>query len=172
MYFTASVVHRSLIPFWILLLWKIFLVWFTIVFELVVIYGWSLWSNFKYILDLFVTVIFRLCNFRSVVVDSNSLIWRACHFRVTYYAEFSPTKHRGKAIVLIEVFFALGGSLAALLTLLTLEPYGWRVWLIACALPSITFVIFVYVSIQTPKYPFLCLHADSQNTARKCLFFP
>ena len=66
--------------------------------------------------------------------------------RVTYYAEFMPTKFRGKAVVLIEVPFALGGAFAALLALLLIEQYGWRVWLIACAIPSVIFLLFSFVS--------------------------
>ncbi len=66
--------------------------------------------------------------------------------RVTYYAEFMPTRFRGRAVVLIEVPFALGGAFAALLGLLLIEPYGWRTWLVACAIPSVIFLIFSYVS--------------------------
>ena len=57
-----------------------------------------------------------------------------------------PTKFRGKAVVLIEVPFALGGSFAALLALLLIEPYGWRTWLVACAIPSVIFLLFSPVS--------------------------
>ncbi len=69
-------------------------------------------------------------------------------FRVTYYAEFMPTKFRGKAVVLIEVPFALGGAFAALLALLLIEQYGWSVWLVACAIPSAVFLLCSPVSIE------------------------
>ena len=45
--------------------------------------------------------------------ESYSLI----HYRVTYYTEFLPKKLRGACLVLIEVWWAIGSGLAALLAL-------------------------------------------------------
>ena len=39
------------------------------------------------------------------------------HYRVTYYTEFLPKKLRGACLVLIEVWWAIGSGLAALLAL-------------------------------------------------------
>ena len=64
---------------------------------------------------------------------------------VTYLAEFLPNRSRGRCVVLVGVFFAIGASLAVLLAICILMPYGWRWWLVACAMPSFVFVVFCLV---------------------------
>jgi len=60
---------------------------------------------------------------------------------VTLYAEFLPTKERGKCVVLLDCFWALGACLEVLLAMLVMPTLGWR-WLLAfSSLPSLCFVL-------------------------------
>jgi len=60
---------------------------------------------------------------------------------VTLYAEFLPTKQRGKCVVLLDCFWALGACLEVILAMLIMPTLGWR-WLLALsALPSLCFVL-------------------------------
>jgi len=60
---------------------------------------------------------------------------------VTLYAEFLPTKQRGKCVVLLDCFWALGACLEVVLAMLIMPSLGWR-WLLAVsALPSLCFVL-------------------------------
>ena len=60
---------------------------------------------------------------------------------VTLYAEFLPTKQRGKCVVLLDCFWALGACLEVILAMLVMPTLGWR-WLLALsALPSLCFVL-------------------------------
>ena len=49
---------------------------------------------------------------------------------VTLYAEFLPTKQRGKCVVLLDCFWALGACLEVVLAMLIMPSLGWR-WLLA-----------------------------------------
>ena len=60
---------------------------------------------------------------------------------VTLYAEFLPTKQRGKCVVLLDCFWALGACLEVILAMLVMPALGWR-WLLALSsLPSLGFVL-------------------------------
>ena len=60
---------------------------------------------------------------------------------VTLYAEFLPTKQRGKCVVLLDCFWALGACLEVILAMLVMPSLGWR-WLLALSsLPSLCFVL-------------------------------
>ena len=64
---------------------------------------------------------------------------------MTYFVEFLPNKLRGRWIMLMDVFFGLGGVITALFAILFLLPYGWRWWVFACAMPSLLFTILCFV---------------------------
>ena len=87
---------------------------------------------------------------------------------ITYLAEFLPNQSRGRCVVLVGVFFAIGASLAVLLAICILVPHGWRWWLAACAVPSFVFVIFCLVFgywlewfPRSPRYDLIT--GNSQN---------
>ena len=50
-----------------------------------------------------------------------------------------------------QVFWAIGGMLEVVLAILVLEPFGWRWWLVASALPTALFLVFCYVSILSEE---------------------
>ena len=46
---------------------------------------------------------------------------------ITLYAEYLPTIARGKAILVMSFFWAIGATFEAVLALLTMGPHmGWR----------------------------------------------
>ena len=90
---------------------------------------------------------------------------------ITYLAEFLPNQSRGRCAVLVGLFFAIGASLAVLLAICILVPYGWRWWLAACAVPSFIFVIFCLVFgywlewfPRSPRYDLIT--GNSENAFR------
>ncbi|KAF2348196.1 Major facilitator sugar transporter-like [Trinorchestia longiramus] len=60
---------------------------------------------------------------------------------VTLYAEFLPAKHRGKCVVLLDCFWALGACMEVGLAMLVMPSYGWVGLLGLSALPSVLFVL-------------------------------
>ena len=50
--------------------------------------------------------------------------------------EFIPTRHRGKYLVLLESFWAVGWLLAALVAFLLIPRYGWKIGFVAGAIPA------------------------------------
>lgn len=54
----------------------------------------------------------------------------------TYVSERVPAHERGRVIVLLESFWALGWLLAALIAYFVIPDYGWRVAMILGALPA------------------------------------
>ena len=87
---------------------------------------------------------------------------------ITYLAEFLPNQSRGPCLVIVAIFFAIGGSLAVLLAMAILVPYGWRWWLGACAVPSFVFVVFCLVFgswlellPRSPRYDLITGNTDN-----------
>ncbi|MBM7566349.1 MFS transporter [Paenibacillus sacheonensis] len=53
----------------------------------------------------------------------------------TLVSEFSPPEARGRTVVLLESFWAVGWILAAVLAYFVIPPYGWRIAVAVGALP-------------------------------------
>jgi len=71
---------------------------------------------------------------------------------VTLYAEFLPTKQRGKCVVLLDCFWALGACLEVILAMLVMPSLGWR-WLLALSsLPSLCFVLISSWLPESARY--------------------
>ena len=71
---------------------------------------------------------------------------------VTLMSEFSPAKHRGKFLVLLESFWALGWLLAALISYIIIPRFGWQAAFYIGALPSL-YVFYLWRSIpESPRY--------------------
>jgi len=67
---------------------------------------------------------------------------------VTLYAEFLPVKQRGKCVVLLECFWALGACLEVLLALFVMPTLGWK-WLLG--LSSLPLLLFTCVCPWLPE---------------------
>ena len=71
---------------------------------------------------------------------------------VTLMSEFSPAKHRGKFLVLLESFWALGWLLAALISYIIIPRFGWQAAFYIGALPAL-YVFYLWRSIpESPRY--------------------
>lgn len=77
---------------------------------------------------------------------------------VTLYAEFLPLAQRGKCVVLLESFWALGACFEVLLALFVMPTLGWQYLL---ALSSIPIFLFSMVCIWLPESA--RFHAASGN---------
>lgn len=61
---------------------------------------------------------------------------------VVLYAEFLPSQHRAKCVILTNVFWSIGAVLEVLLAILVMPTLGWR-WLLGfSALPLLVFSVF------------------------------
>lgn len=66
---------------------------------------------------------------------------------VTLYAEFLPTKQRGKCVVLLDCFWALGACFEVVLAMAVVPNLGWR-WLLGIsAAPLFVFACLTPVRI-------------------------
>lgn len=71
---------------------------------------------------------------------------------VTLVSEFSPAKHRGKFLVLLESFWAIGWLLAALVSYVIIPWLGWQSAFYIGALPAL-YVFYLWKSIpESPRY--------------------
>lgn len=71
---------------------------------------------------------------------------------VTLVSEFTPAKHRGKFLVLLESFWALGWLLAAIISYLIIPRYGWNVAFFIGAVPAL-YVFFLWKNIpESPRF--------------------
>ncbi|MFD2368731.1 MFS transporter [Brevibacillus sp. GCM10020057] len=70
----------------------------------------------------------------------------------TLVNEFAPPEKRGRTVVLLESFWAVGWILAAIISYFVIPVYGWRIAVIIGALPMV-YAWFVRRSIpESPKY--------------------
>jgi MFS transporter, putative metabolite:H+ symporter len=71
---------------------------------------------------------------------------------VTLVSEFSPVKHRGKFLVLLESFWAFGWLLAAIISYLIIPKFGWPIAFFIGFLPAL-YILFLWRSIpESPRY--------------------
>ena len=71
---------------------------------------------------------------------------------VTLVSEFSPAKHRGKFLVLLESFWAAGWLIAALISYVVIPRFGWQVAFFIGALPAL-YIFYLWKAIpESPRY--------------------
>lgn len=71
---------------------------------------------------------------------------------VTLVSEFTPAKHRGKFLVLLESFWAFGWLFAAVISYLIIPRYGWNVAFFIGAIPAL-YVFYLWKNIpESPRY--------------------
>ncbi|KAH8322543.1 hypothetical protein KR074_003173 [Drosophila pseudoananassae] len=71
---------------------------------------------------------------------------------VTLYAEFLPTKHKGKCVVLMDCFWALGACFEVVLALVVYPYYGWRGLLGLSATPLLIFTLLSPWLSESARY--------------------
>ena len=71
---------------------------------------------------------------------------------ITLVSEFSPAKHRGKFLVLLESFWAIGWLLAALISYIIIPRFGWQTAFYIGSLPAL-YVFYLLKSIpESPRF--------------------
>ncbi|HEX3015825.1 MAG TPA: MFS transporter [Desulfobacteria bacterium] len=71
---------------------------------------------------------------------------------VTLVTEYSPARLRGRFLVLLESFWAVGWLVAAIIAYLVIPKYGWPVAFFIGALPAL-YVYFIWRKIpESPRY--------------------
>eukprot|EP01130_Rhizamoeba_saxonica_P018622 TRINITY_DN9385_c0_g1_i1.p1 TRINITY_DN9385_c0_g1~~TRINITY_DN9385_c0_g1_i1.p1 ORF type:complete len:314 (+),score=55.86 TRINITY_DN9385_c0_g1_i1:59-1000(+) len=81
---------------------------------------------------------------------------------ITYMVEFLPPKNRGRIIMLVEIFWALGGILEAALAWIILPTLGWRWLLVFTASPLIFAFILVPFAYPSPRH-LLLIKKDQES---------
>lgn len=71
---------------------------------------------------------------------------------VTLVSEFSPVKHRGKFLVLLESFWALGWLLASVISYMIIPKFGWPLAFFIGFLPAL-YILYLWKAIpESPRY--------------------
>ncbi|AHM57935.1 putative metabolite transport protein YceI (plasmid) [Peptoclostridium acidaminophilum DSM 3953] len=70
----------------------------------------------------------------------------------TLVSEYSPTKDRGRNVIILESFWAWGWIAAALVAYLMIPVYGWRTAFWVGALPALFAAYFRKVVPESPRY--------------------
>ncbi len=70
----------------------------------------------------------------------------------TYVLESSPAEVRGKRVVYLETFWAIGSLVAALISFFVIPSVGWRVVFLIGSLPALYTLVLRYALPETPIY--------------------
>lgn len=70
----------------------------------------------------------------------------------TLVSEYSPTKYRGRNVIILESFWAWGWIAAALVAYLMIPVYGWRTAFWVGALPALFAAYFRKIVPESPRY--------------------
>ncbi|WEH11236.1 MFS transporter [Alicyclobacillus fastidiosus] len=70
----------------------------------------------------------------------------------TYVLESSPEEVRGRRVVFLEMFWAFGSLVAALVSFFVIPHSGWRVVFLLGAIPALYTIILRLALPETPKY--------------------
>lgn len=84
----------------------------------------------------------------------------------TMVTEFLPRKDRGRGIVLLESFWAVGWLVAALVSYLLIPRYGWRVGFLFGMLPAL---YILYLRRHIPESPRFLLETGRVSEARQVM---
>jgi MFS transporter, putative metabolite:H+ symporter len=67
-------------------------------------------------------------------------------------AEFMPTRHRGRMLALIALFYPVGGLLAAACASLVMPTLGWRGLFLIGVIPALMIFLVRWLVPETPRY--------------------
>jgi putative MFS transporter len=70
----------------------------------------------------------------------------------TLVSEFSPVKHRGRNVVILESFWAWGWIAAALVAYLAIPVLGWRAAFFIGAVPALFAAVLRFALPESPRY--------------------
>ncbi len=70
----------------------------------------------------------------------------------TLVSEYSPTKIRGRNVIILESFWAWGWILAALVAYLLIPQYGWRTAFFVGGVPALFAAVLRFAVPESPRY--------------------
>lgn len=70
----------------------------------------------------------------------------------TLVSEYSPVKHRGRNVVILESFWAWGWIIAALVGYLAVPAWGWRAAFFIGAVPALFAAVLRFLTPESPRY--------------------
>ncbi|MDR1496450.1 MAG: MFS transporter [Clostridiales Family XIII bacterium] len=70
----------------------------------------------------------------------------------TLVSEYSPVKHRGRNVVILESFWAWGWIAASLVAYLAIPVFGWRAAFFIGAVPAIFAAVIRFATPESPRY--------------------
>lgn len=70
----------------------------------------------------------------------------------TLVSEYSPTKIRGRNVIILESFWAWGWILAALVAYLLIPQYGWRTAFFVGGIPALFAAVLRFAVPESPRY--------------------
>ena len=79
-----------------------------------------------------------------------------------YCVEFIPIRFRASSVLLLQLFWGVGGCLDALIAYLTLNELGWRYFISICTLPAILVFFYSLLMPESPRY--LLAKGDNQRS--------
>lgn len=84
----------------------------------------------------------------------------------TYVLESSPEAQRGRRVVYLETFWALGSLVAALVSFFVIPSLGWRIVFLIGAVPALYTLVLRLALPESPKFRSLAeRHSMRQTTA-------
>lgn len=84
----------------------------------------------------------------------------------TYVLESSPEPERGRRVVFLETFWALGSLVAAIVSYFVVPSVGWRVVFLIGALPALYTLILRLALPESPKFQSLRKRQSMAETFR------
>ena len=70
----------------------------------------------------------------------------------TLVSEFSPTRIRGRNVIILESFWAWGWLIAAFVAYLFIPVYGWRMAFLVGGIPALFAALFRMSVPESPRY--------------------
>lgn len=88
----------------------------------------------------------------------------------TYVLESSPEQRRGRQVVLLEAFWAVGSLVAALISFFVIPGFGWRIAFLIGAIPALYTLVLRFSLPESPKYRALGSQRASMGRAFSTLW--
>ena len=71
---------------------------------------------------------------------------------VTLISELSPSRYRGRMLLLLETFWVFGGALAAVVAYIVIPLWGWRVAFFVGTLPVLYTIVVAKMLPESPRF--------------------
>lgn len=90
----------------------------------------------------------------------------------TYVLESSPEEQRGRRVVFLEAFWAVGSLVAAILSFFVIPSLGWRIAFLIGAIPALYTLVLRFSLPESPKFRSLGSRRATIGQAFRALWRP